>query len=280
MNKLVFLIIILSLLVIGTASGYGLYIDCPESIQVGQTLKVSVDSDFPAGISFDLVFYETRYTATEIARKIVTIQDNQQTQYTLFDTQGLKGGNYKVEIQFRGADEPKLRSDSVYLKLIKLIDRSGEITITSPLNQDIAEALRIEGSITKLGNDGIEIEVRGPSGPLFGPQWIETSKDMKSGDGKFTRIVPVGNSGDYEVHFTDTKGFIGTITFHVSDASPTKPLTTIKTPVPVNTTRLPATTVATPTITLTKSAISPLLALLALSVIGGIAVVIKITKKN
>jgi len=280
MNKLVFLIITLSLLVIGTASAYGLYIDCPGSIQTGQTLKVSIDSDFPAGTSFDLVFYETRYTATEIARKTVTVQDKQQTQYILFDTQGLKGGDYKVEIQFRGGDEPGLRSDSVTLKLIKLIDRSGEITITSPLNQDVSEALRIEGSITKLGNAGIEIEVRGPRGPLFGPQWIETIKDMKSGDGTFTRIVPVGTRGDYEVHFTDTKGFIGTITFHVTDASPTKSPTIIKTLVPVTTTRLPATTVATPTITPTKSTTSPLLALLALFVIGGIAVVIIITKKS
>jgi len=280
MNKLVFLIIILSLLVIGTASGYGLYIDCPDSIQVGQTLKVSVDSDFPAGTSFDLVFYETRYTATEIASRTITIQDKQQTQYILFDTQGLRGGNYKVEIQFKGADESRLSSDSVTLKLITLIDRSNEITITSPLSQDVSEALRIEGSITKLGNAGIEIEVRGPLGPLFGPHWIETIKDMKSGDGTFTRVVPVGTRGDYEVHFTDIKGFIGTITFHVTDASPTKSPTTIKTPVPVTTTRLPATTVATPTITPTKSATSPLLALLALSVIGGIAVVIKITKKS
>jgi hypothetical protein len=280
MNKLVVLLISLSLLVIGTASAYGLYIDCPKSIQAGQPLKVSVDSDFPAGTSFDLVFYETRYTATEIARKTVTIQDKQQTQYILFDTQGLRGGNYKMEIQFKGADEPRLRSDSVTLKLIELIDRSGEITITSPLSQDVAEALRIEGSISKLGDDGIKIEVRGPSGPVFGPQWIDTSRDMKSGDGKFTMTVPAGMRGDYTVDFTDTKGFVGTITFHVTDASPTKALTTIKTPAPMVTTRPPATTIATPTTTPTQSVISPVLVLLALSMIGGIAVVEKLTGRK
>jgi hypothetical protein len=280
MNKLVFLIITLSLLVIGTASAYSLYIDCPLSIQAGEALKVSVDSNFPAGTSFDLVFYERQYTATEIARKTVTIQEQHHTQYIVFDTQGLKGGDYKMEVQFRGVDESRLSSDSVTLKLITLIDRSNEITITSPLSQDVAEALRIEGSIAKLGNNGIKIEVRGPSGPVFGPQWIDTSRDMKSGDGKFTMTKSVGIRGDYTVDFTDSKGFVGTITFHVTDASPTKTITTIKTPALTLTTRPPVTTVATPTPTTTKSAISPVLSLIALSIFGGIAIIKRITRKK
>ena len=60
-----------------------------------------------------------------------------------------------------GNDEGRLSTDSVTLQLPVLIDRSGEITITSPMTQVLVDALRIEGSIAKIGNDGVQIEVRG-----------------------------------------------------------------------------------------------------------------------
>ncbi|MCX6691405.1 MAG: hypothetical protein NTW33_04960, partial [Methanoregula sp.] len=110
MKKFAVVFILICLLIIGTASAYGLYINCSEKIQVGQPLKVSIDSTFPAGTSFDLVLYEARYTATEIKREPVTVQENKQMQYKLFDTTGLRGGDYKVEIQFHGADSSRLSS--------------------------------------------------------------------------------------------------------------------------------------------------------------------------
>lgn len=271
MKKLAVLFMGICLLIIGTASAYGLYINCSEKIQVGQPLKVSIDSDFPAGTSFDLVLYESRYTATEISRYTITIQEDKLTQYKLFDTTGLRGGNYKAEIQFHGADSPRLRSDSVIVKLVKIIDRSGEITPTAPITQTVDEALRIEGSLRKAGNNGVEIEVRGPSGPVFGPQWIETKNDLKSGDGLFVKTIPVGTRGDYMVNFRDANGFIGTITFHVISTSPATGLATVSAPPTTKvTTRPPVTTAATPTPT--KSPLSPVLALIALSLTCGIMI--------
>ncbi|WAC04021.1 MAG: hypothetical protein OS112_05970 [Methanoregula sp.] len=280
MKKLAVLFIGICLLIIGTASAYGLYINCSDKIQVGQPLKVSLDSNFPAGTSFDLVLYESQYTATEISRQTITIQEDKQTQYKLFDTTGLRGGNYKVEIQFHGPDSSRLSSDSVIVKILKIADRSGEITITAPITQNVDEALRIEGSIRKAGNNGVEIEVRGPSGPVFGPQWIETKNDLKSGDGQFVRTIPVGTRGDYLVNFQDINGFIGTITFHVVSTSPTTGLATVSTPLTTkSTTRPPVTTVATTTTTPTKSPLSPLLSLIAISLISGI-VITSLTNKN
>src|SRR5512136_2916414 len=87
---------------VGSASAYGLYLDCPQSIQVGLPLKCSIDSDLPAGYTFDLVMYRSQYTATEISRQPVTIQEDKNTQYRLFETQGLPGGLYKIEIQLKG----------------------------------------------------------------------------------------------------------------------------------------------------------------------------------
>ena len=56
----------------------------------------------------------------------------------------------------------------VILQLPILIDRSNEITITSPMTQALVDALRIEGSITKIGNEGVQIEVRESRVPSLG----------------------------------------------------------------------------------------------------------------
>ena len=281
MKKLAVVFILVCLLIIGTASAYGLYINCSDKIQVGQPLKVSIDSDFPAGTSFDLVLYESRYTATEIKRETVTIQEDKQTQYKLFDTTGLRGGDYKVEIQFHGADEPRLRSDSMTVKLVKLADRSGEITITSPVTQNVDEALRIEGSIRKAGNNGVEIEVRGPYGPIFGPQWIETRNDLRSGDGQFIKTIPAGTRGDYIVNFLDVNGFIGTVTFHVTSTSqPTGAATMSALPTTKVTTRPPITTVVITTPTPTQSPLSPIPDLIALFLVSVIAIVYQRNKNR
>ncbi|MCK7532673.1 MAG: hypothetical protein MZV63_17405 [Marinilabiliales bacterium] len=168
------------------------------------------------------------------------------------DTKGLPGGNYKVEVQYIGADEPRLRSDSVTLQLVKLIDRSGDITITSPMTQNADDALRIEGSITKLGDNGVKIEVRGPDGVTLRDEWIGTKEDLRSGAGvSLPNSNAVTGGGDYDVMFTDAKGFIGIVTFHVRGQS-TPVITTLPTTIAtVKTTRVP-TTAPTPWPTATQ----------------------------
>ena len=154
------LIAICLLCIVGSASAYQLYLRCPESVQVGLPLNCSVDSNFPAGTPFEFVFYQSSaYTATPLSRQNATIQKNHATIYQSFDTKGLTAGPYKVEALLPRGDEQKLSSDSMTWQLPKLIDRSGDITITSPMSQTIDEALRIEGSITNAGGDGIEIKV-------------------------------------------------------------------------------------------------------------------------
>jgi hypothetical protein len=232
-------------------------------------LKCSIESNLPAGTTFDLAFYQSGYTATPISKQSVTIQDSHATQYKLFDTKGLPGGQYKLEAQFRGNDEASLSSDSITLQLPVLIDRSGDITITSPMTQSIDDALRIEGYIAKLGNDGVEIAVRGPDGVIFGPQWIGTKINVQSGAGVFTQHVAVTMPGDYDVTFSDSKGYIGVKTFKVS-----APVTTIPTTIPATTrvTTRPPTTVPTPLPTPTKSPLSFVTVVAALGIIGMLSV--------
>jgi hypothetical protein len=268
--KKIILIALCMMCIVGTASAYQLYLSCPESVQVGIPLKCSIDSNFPAGTTFDVVMYQSGYTATPVKGQSVTIQENHATQYSILNTKGLPGGQYKVEIQFIGPDEGRLSSDSVTLQLPMLIDRSGEITITSPMTQPIAEALRIEGYIKDIGNEGVQIEVRGPDGTVFGPEWIGTTELIQSGDGEFTKKVIVIKPGAYDVYFKDVDGYIGVKTFTVT--APTTAPTTVRTTTPVTT--RPPTTVPTALPTTTQAPLSLMPIMAALSIVSFVSVIL------
>jgi hypothetical protein len=269
--KRIILIALCLLCIVGSASAYQLYLRCPESVQVGLPLNCSVDSNFPAGTPFGIVFYQSSaYTSTPLSRQNVTIQENHATIYQSFNTKGLSGGQYKVEALLSRTDEEKLSSDSMTWQLPKLIDRSGDITITSLLSQTFNEALRIEGAITKAGDKGVEVEVRGPDGVVFGSQWIDTKLRIQDGAGEFTQQVNVTHPGDYDVTFKDAKGYIGVKTFKVVPAA-----TPVQTTVPTATvTTRPPTTAPTSSPTTTQSPLSPLTIIVALSIIGLISVII------
>lgn len=271
--KKILLVALCLMCLMGTVSAYGLYIKCDESVLAGQTIKCTIDSDFPAGKSFYLVLYQSGYTSTEISKQTVTLQEDQKTLYRIFDTQGLPGGTYKVEIQYMGADEPQLRSDSMTMQLVKVIDRSSEIEITSPLTQKLSEALRIEGSLKNGGANGIKMEVRGPDGRIFGPDYIPTTNDVKNGAGIFTKKITVSTPGTYDVDFADSKSFISRVTFTVAEptAAPTTVIPTTTAPL-VQKPPQPVTTVPTPWPTTTQSPLSPLTLIGAAGCAGALAI--------
>ena len=237
-------------------------------MQAGLPLNCSVDSNLPAGTRFDVVFYQS---ATLLSRISGTIDGNHSTRYQSFGTRGLPGGLYKVEVQFPGPESGKLSSDSTTLQVPRLIDRSGDITITSPESQTFEEALRIEGSMLRLGTQGIEIEVRGPDGFISGPEFIDTRMDFRTGGGIFTRRIAVTAPGTYQVTFIDENRYTGTKTFTVLPGVAQAP-TTVPSMTPA-TTRLP-TTAPVPSLppTTPRSPMSLFSSLGALSIIGLVAI--------
>jgi PKD repeat protein len=124
LNIVVTIIILeLSLMcIVGCASGYQLFLSCPGSVQVGIPLKCSIDSNFPAGTTFDVVMYPPGCSTTPLHNQTVTIQEDHATQYQIFDTTGLPGGQYRVEIQFIDTDEDRLSSDSIILQQPRLLE--------------------------------------------------------------------------------------------------------------------------------------------------------------
>lgn len=203
-------IAILFMALTSLVSAYELTIYAPETLQKGEPLVVNGTSNIPAGISVEIILSRSEYTTEEIARKIVTIQSNKEFS-VIFDTKDLQEGQYKVEVP--SIQGYAFLGGSITLRIVQLIDRSGEVTIRSQRTQEMDGSLDIAGVIPKNPSAGVQIEVVGPGNEVvFGPQYIATSSD-----GSFSQNIPITKAGTYEVSFADSKGFIGAYSFTVNE---------------------------------------------------------------
>jgi hypothetical protein len=154
-------------------------------------------------------------------RKIVYVQSD-YTFRTVFDTTGLKTGMYKVEVPTSGM------GNSVNMRVVNLVDRSDEIRLTSPTSQNFDQKIIIAGSIKGDENSGVQIEVIGPDNQvIFGPSYVSTDYQ-----GNLAADIPVTEQGDYEVSFTDARGYVGKRIITVTGLQPLAS-TTIPTTIPV-----------------------------------------------
>jgi hypothetical protein len=198
MKKIVLLVMGLLFLPI-VAIAYQVNIDAPETLTVGKPLIVTGVTTFPPGMAVDVVLYYQLTTTTEIKRQVVGVKPD-KTFRVVFDTTGLKTGTYKVEVPVNGM------GNSVTMRLVQIVDRSTEIQLDSPLYQQFNRTLVVAGTIKGDENSGVQVEVIGPDNSLvFGPRFVNTDYD-----GGFSTVVPIIIPGEYEVSFTDAKGFIGT----------------------------------------------------------------------
>ena len=220
MKKIVLFIIGLVFLS-GFASAYQVNIDAPVSLSVGKPLIVTGTTTLGIGTPIDVVLYYQLTTTTEIERKIVYVQSD-KTFKTFFDTSNLKKGTYKVEVPANS-----LGTSSENMRIIQLIDRADDIYLSSLSRQTFNGKIYIAGTIKGGENSGIQIEIVGPANTVvFGPSYVNTNNA-----GGFSADVSITEPGDYEVSFTDAKGFIGTRTISVVSES-----TMVATPVATATT--------------------------------------------
>ncbi|MFY9801351.1 MAG: hypothetical protein WAK10_08900 [Methanoregula sp.] len=197
MKKIVLLLMGLFFLT-GFGSAYRVNIDAPDSLAIGKPLIVNGTTTFGIGTPIDVVLYYQLTTTSEIKRKIVYVQSD-YTFRAVFDTTGLKTGMYKVEVPTNGM------SDSVTMRVVYLVDRSDDIQLTSPATQNFNGKIYISGAIKGDENSGVQIEVIGPDNSVvFGPRYINTNYQ-----GTFTTEVPITKPGEFEVSFTDARGYVG-----------------------------------------------------------------------
>lgn len=256
---------------------YIITIDAPKTMIKGTPLTVTGSTSFPEDSYFDLVLFYSKYTAGEVARTRVIV-DKTQVFRVDFDTRNLEKGQYKVEVHNVVSDnelfvERQLGSSSIVRKIVQITDRSDEITLTSPQNQQIAQALTISGRMRGIGDGVLTVRLFGPDEFMYGPQQVITKKGFADNSGEFSTTIPVPSPGEYQASISDKSGYIGEYTFTVSDPSQSEvtTLTTEPTEEPTSTPTpfiTPETIIAPPSPTPTQSSF-PFISLLS-GIIGAV----------
>ena len=230
--KRIGLVTLLLILLVAGAQAYLVTIDTPAEVQAGAPLVVAGTTTFPAGTLIDIVLYPTEFSVpSEIGRKTVVV-DETKTFVVSFPTTELQAGQYKVEAQVAPELASSLGSGSVLWKLVQIIDRSNEIILTVPKDQNIREALLIEGNIVNSGVTTIRLEIAGPKDFFIPPVNVRTTTQMGQKDGHFSAKINVTDLGNYYVSFYDPKGFMATIKFSVYGNEMTTPTTMVESTVP------------------------------------------------
>jgi hypothetical protein len=235
-NRYVAIMFFLVLMVAG-ASAHEITIDAPTSLQVGTPIVVNGTTNLADGVNISIALSNADYYTTEIATENVLVQrsDENKSFSVVFDTTGLKKGQYKVEVL--PIQDFSFLGSSVTIRPVTLVDRSDELTITPPLQKEYDGSLTIAGNGARLLNSGVEVMVTSSNGTLlFGPEFIGTDYM-----GYFSKTFSIPEPGDYLVNFRDARGFIGNITYTVT--KPREPLPPLVLPEATGTpapTQLPA----------------------------------------
>ena len=218
MKRIALLALIAAVVLIAPSSAAYVSISAPQEIYVGDPLVVVGTSTIEGqpkpslspGFSTEIVLYYAQYAKREIERKTIVVQED-GTFTATFETEGLEPGRYSIEI----IDPTKTTfgGSSKTQQLVTLIDRSGMITIDSPLTQEFDGTLDIRGSITDLGDVGVQVRVEHDGFIVYGPTYLATDKN-----GAFSAEVPISAGGTYEVTFYDARGYIGSREFVVVGA--------------------------------------------------------------
>jgi hypothetical protein len=232
--------IIITLLVavalISSADAYIITLDAPDHIYLGSPLTVTGNTSFPEGTYFDIVLFYSKYTAGEITRQKVIIDESRLFRSD-FETRDLQKGQYKVEVHNIVSDgkefvESSLGSSSVTRRVITIVDRSDEIMLDSSQSQELSTALVVTGKIKDLDKGVVTLRAFGPEDFTFGPQQLITTSGFADKDGHFSTRIPITLPGEYQVSLSDKDGFIGELSFNVTTE---KNETLIITPTPTAT---------------------------------------------
>jgi hypothetical protein len=219
MKRIVWLTLLVAMLLVSAASGAYVEINAPETVYVGEPLVVTgttlvgglTKPTLNPGFSTDVVLYSIKHTKSEVDRKTIVVQENGSFSAT-FDTAGLPAGKYTVEI-IDPRPPTTFGGSSKTLQFLELVDRSGDLRISSPLTQDFDGSLDIRGAVTDIGGGGVRILVKHDDTTVYGPEYIRTDVD-----GRFSATVPIPEAGTYRVTFSDARGYIDTREFVVTGA--------------------------------------------------------------
>jgi len=217
MMKKIPVVILFSLLLIGTASAYMVSVDAPTTLTKGDVLTANGTSNIPAGVRLDVALFSP-YSGNQYQKNTVVIQPNGQFN-TTFQTTDLLSGDYKVEV-LENKEYP-IGSSAVVRKVVTIVDRSGEATVTAPLSQTFNGSLLVSGMAKNLKAASILVTVTGQGSTIFGPQYILTDEK-----GAFQTLVPITAAGTYTLILADNAGTISQTAITVGNGTASVQTTT------------------------------------------------------
>jgi len=233
-QRYIAVLLLLAFMVVG-ASAYGIWIDAPQSLKLGETIVVNGTTSLPGDVPIDITLTRSENMNEVKSTKHVILRGDKN--FTVeFPTTGYTRGEYKVEALYPS----KLGSDSRTMRVVILIDRSEEIILTPPLQKVYDGFLTIAGNGAGLINSGVKVIVTSSNGTLlFGPEFI--ASDYM---GYFSKKFPIQGPGNYSVNFSDAHGFIGNFTYTITKHQETQTTPITPTPTPTPNSTVSATSVA------------------------------------
>lgn len=216
----------------GTVSAYSFDFVTPDSqtatlkMGVGSPIVVEcVTDNIPGGATIRIVLAKSGGSGSVVESKSVVIQSDGRFGVT-FDTWDLDGGMYTVTVQ-----EPKdypFGSKRNWFS-VQLVDRTGELTSTSPRVQYSTDEVLVAGKASETGSRGVELTMyEGTTTDgrvVYGPTWVGTNEN-----GQFSETLPATGAGVYQVVVKDKDGYIGLLTYTLMSGSATSTSTTTATP--------------------------------------------------
>lgn len=228
-----------------SVSAYIITLDAPTQVYRGSPLVVNGNVSFPVDSHFDVALFYSKNTAGEVDKQKIIVDDSQQFRI-VFNTTDLSPGQYKIEVANIVANgetvvNNQLGSASKTTVILQIIDRSGDLTITSQTTQERSEALKIAGKMKEMGPGVLNMRIFGPDEFKYGPEQVITTAEKSDADGIFLTTVPVKADGLYRVTFSDKTGYIGEYEFIVTSPAKTEIVKTVtessnETPIAASTT--------------------------------------------
>ncbi|HJK30535.1 MAG TPA: hypothetical protein O0Y04_04035, partial [Methanocorpusculum sp.] len=185
----------------GTVSAYSFDFVTPDSqtatlkMGVGSPIVVEcVTDNIPGGATIRIVLAKSGGSGSVVESKSVVIQSDGRFGVT-FDTWDLDGGMYTVTVQ-----EPKdypFGSKRNWFS-VQLVDRTGELTSTSPRVQYSTDEVLVAGKASETESRGVELTMyEGTTTDgrvVYGPTWVGTNEN-----GQFSETLPATGAGVYQV---------------------------------------------------------------------------------
>jgi hypothetical protein len=205
------------------ASAYFVTLNAPDQVASGMPLLVNGSTTLFPGTPVSVVITQANAAGSERARKD-TVIDDQKLFSASFDTSSLGPGQYKVELRLDPANQGKIGTGSTTYHLVTVTEWAPEIDITSAKTIHAGEDLVVSGTIRHLEGEGLQVRIIGPSGILFGPQYVPLNKDQEKKSARFSVRVKTDVSGNYYAEFFDGRRPIGSIPFTAAPAEVISPV--------------------------------------------------------